>query len=64
MFKIRSDFETTIKVGPCSGTGTGNEIFWEKKTLKLEVNQQLITGFKLDYLKLELDLISRTGTGT
>jgi len=62
MFKIRSDFETTIKVGPCSGTG--NEIFWGKRTLKLEINQQLITGFKLDYLTPELDLISRTGTGT
>jgi len=37
---------------------------WGKKTLELEVNQQLITGFKLDYLKPELDLISRTGTGT
>jgi hypothetical protein len=34
------------------------------KTLELEVNQQLITGLKLDYLKLELDLISRTGTRT
>jgi hypothetical protein len=39
-------------------------IFLGEKPLELEVNQQLITGFKLDYLKPELDLISRTGTGT